>query len=208
MRVLITAGPTVEFLDSVRFFSNSSSGRMGYAIAKEALGRAHDVVLITGPVSLSPPKDAQVFQVTSAVEMLKAARLRFEECDVAIMAAAVCDYRPKVKHADKLKKGNTNFTIQLEPTEDICAALGAVKEHRKVIGFALEDHNHHKHAENKLARKQCDMIILNSPENIGANEGAIEIYSPATGWSPIIRGAKATLASAILDAVEGVALRT
>lgn len=205
MRILITAGPTREYFDTVRFISNPSSGKMGYAIAASAVQRGHEVVLVSGPVSLSRPHGVTVKSVTSAGEMLAAATSEFEACDAAIMTAAVCDYRPTRRLDHKLKKQNRLRPIQLQPTTDICALLGRQKAHRVVIGFAMEDHDEHAHAEGKLRRKRCDAIVLNGIDNVGGDHATIEILRANGGWSRPIRGAKSEIADRVVRLTEELA---
>ncbi len=202
MHILITAGPTREYFDSVRFLSNASSGKMGYAMAAEAARRGHAVVLISGPVDRAPLTGVECIRVVSAKEMLDAAVGRFDECHAAVMAAAVCDYRPTVRADCKLPKALAPGRVALEATEDICARLGRVKGNRVVVGFALEDHDHHAHAEDKLDRKGCDAIVLNRPATIDADAGEIEVLRAGQGWSEAVRGTKDALAVCVLDLVE------
>ncbi len=202
MRILVTAGPTREFFDSVRFISNPSSGKMGYAIAAEAARRGHDVVLVSGPVSLPEPKGVDVLHVVSAEEMFTVAVSVFEECHAAVMTAAVCDYRPTRRIDHKLKKQNRVRPIHLQPTKDICAHLGKIKGHRVVIGFAMEDHDHHPHAEAKLIRKRCDAIVLNGIENVGGDAAVVEVLRADTGWATPIRGSKTSVAAKVVALTE------
>ncbi len=202
MRFLITAGPTREFFDSVRFISNPSTGKMGYALAAAAVARGHDVALITGPVELDPPADVETIRVISAEEMFTVADSLFEHCDAAIMTAAVCDYRPARPLNHKLKKQARSRRITLLPTKDICAHLGSIKGERVVIGFAMEDHDHYAHAEGKLARKHCDAIVLNGPDNIGADEATIEILEIGGNWSAPVAGTKQQIADRIVRLAE------
>lgn len=202
MKLLVTAGPTREFFDSVRYISNASTGRMGYAIAQAGAQRGHEVVLVSGPVEIAAPQGVRLLHVTSATEMLQACEAEFERCDAAIMAAAVCDYRPVACSDHKLKKDNKLLAIELEPTEDICARLGAIKNGRVVIGFALEDHNEAANAEAKLKRKNCDAIILNGLGNIGAETGSVRILLASAGWQPPVSGDKPAIADHIVDCAE------
>ncbi|MBI4718907.1 MAG: phosphopantothenoylcysteine decarboxylase [Planctomycetes bacterium] len=202
MQLLVTAGPTREYLDTVRYLSNASSGRMGYAIAAEAARRGHKVTLVSGPVELPDPAGVDVVRVVSAHAMLRAAVALFEECRAAIMAAAVADYRPATRRDQKMKKRRRSMSIQLVPTEDICAHLGRDKGNRIVVGFAMEDHDHHEHAMEKLRRKHCDAIVLNGPGNVGGESGEIEIFRDDIGWQPARSGTKAQLAGAVVDLVE------
>ncbi len=204
MRVLVTAGPTREYFDSVRFISNPSSGKMGYAVAAEAVRRGHQVVLVSGPVELSEPGGARVIHVVSAHEMLEAVTSEFEKCQAAVMTAAVCDYRPSRRLSHKLKKQNRSRSIQLQPTEDILAHLGKIKGDRVLIGFAIEDHEHHVNAEAKLRRKRCDAIVLNGLGNVGSDSAEVEILRADTGWSPPLSGTKGQIAAAVLDLLESL----
>jgi phosphopantothenoylcysteine decarboxylase/phosphopantothenate--cysteine ligase len=205
MRILVTAGPTREFFDSVRFISNPASGKLGYAIAAAALQRGHEVVLISGPVSLPAPEGARVIHVVSAREMFEAATSAFAECQAAVMTAAVCDYRPSRRLSHKLKKQPRPRTIQLQPTEDICAHLGRAKGRRLVIGFAMEDHDDHANAERKLRSKRCDAMVLNSIANIAGDAAEVEILRADSGWSGPRAGTKAQLGAVVVDLVEELA---
>lgn len=207
LRILITAGPTREHLDPVRFLSNASTGRLGLELAGAAAQRGHRVRLVLGPVELDVPPGVEVTRVISADDMLRACRDHFAECHAAIMAAAVCDYRPARREPRKLPKHERPLTLALEPTPDICAALGREKQHRVVVGFALEDHDHRAHAEEKLRRKHCDAIVLNSPENIAAAVGRVEIFRAEGDWSEPIVGTKAEIARALVSLVEALTQR-
>lgn len=205
MRILITAGPTREHLDAVRFISNASSGRMGYALAAEAMRRGHHVALVSGPVELPAPPRTELVQVVSGQEMLEACLRRFQDCDAAIMCAAVCDYRPVARAEGKTPKRTRVHRITLEPTMDICATLGARKGRRILIGFALESDEGRARAEAKLRKKHCDAIVLNSPAAIGGAAAGIEVFTPDGGWSAPRSGSKAELAAEILDLLERLA---
>ena len=202
MHILITAGPTQEYFDSVRFVSNSSSGKMGYALANEAVGRGHEVTLVSGPVERRAPAGVKMVRVVSAREMFDAAVSAFGSCEVAIMTAAVCDYRPSARSNEKMEKSPKPIAITLEPTDDICAHLGKIKGRRVVVGFAMEDHDHRRHAEEKLKRKRCDAIVLNSVASVGGDLGELEILRVGVGWGQLRRGTKAQLASTVIDLVE------
>jgi phosphopantothenoylcysteine decarboxylase/phosphopantothenate--cysteine ligase len=202
MRVLVTAGPTREHFDSVRFISNPSSGKMGYAVAAAALTRGHQVELVSGPVDIDPPEGAQVIAVTSAEEMFRACCDRFEHCDAAILAAAVCDYRPARVARQKVKKQAVPRRVTLKPAPDIAAHLGAVKGRRVVVGFAMEDHDHRANAEAKLARKRFDAIVLNDLDTVGADHARVEFLVADGAWSSPIQGNKAQLATEIVRLTE------
>ncbi|MBD5262968.1 MAG: bifunctional phosphopantothenoylcysteine decarboxylase/phosphopantothenate--cysteine ligase CoaBC [Bacteroides sp.] len=166
-RILVTAGPTYEDIDPVRFIGNYSSGKMGFAIAEEAAARGAEVVLVAGPVSLQTisPSIMRV-DVRSAREMLDAAEKAFETCDAAILSAAVADYAPDHRHDTKLKREHTEgLELKLVKNPDIAARLGAIKGNRKLVGFALETDHEHENAIGKMQRKGLDMIVLNSLRN-------------------------------------------
>ncbi len=207
MRILITAGPTREYFDTVRFVSNPSSGKMGYALAEAAVARGHEVILISGPVSIGPPRGVRCIPVVTASEMAAAARRAFDGADAAIMTAAVCDYRPRRRLTHKHKKGARPLRITLVPTEDIAASLGRRKGRRVMIAFAMEDHDHRPHAEAKLVRKRCDAIVLNGPENIGADRATVEVLVAGEGWSGPWRGTKTQVARRILRLLERLVCR-
>lgn len=168
-RVLITAGPTYEKIDPVRFIGNYSTGKMGFAIAEECRRRGAEVVLVAGPVSQTCHKAIRRVDVESCEEMFNAANEAMDEADIAVMAAAVADYRPAVLADRKIKRENTGaMTLDLLPTHDIAAALGAKKrDGQLLVGFALETDNAMANAQEKLVRKNLDMIVVNSLQNEG-----------------------------------------
>ena len=169
-RVLVTAGPTYEKIDPVRFIGNYSSGKMGFAIAEECAARGAEVVLVAGPVSLEC-NNARItrIDVESASEMYDAAMSEFPSCDAAVLSAAVADYRPSQCAAVKMKRTADDMCIELTPNHDIAASLGAVKNDRqRLVGFALETDNAEEHARRKLEKKNLDFIVLNSLEDKGA----------------------------------------
>jgi len=200
--MLVTAGPTREFFDTVRFISNPSSGKMGYAIATEAAKRGHKVVLVSGPVALPRPAGVRFVSVVSAVEMYEASLEAFESCEAAVMTAAVCDYRPSRRLEHKLKKRGRPRPITLVPTRDIAAELGGIKGDRVLIGFAMEDRDAHANAEAKLHKKRCDAMVLNGLANVGADRAQVEILRATGGWRPAVRGTKTKIASLVVDLVE------
>lgn len=167
-RVLITAGPTREPLDPVRYISNRSSGRMGYALAAEALARGARVTLISGPVAIDPPSGAAVISVETAAEMHRAAVEQAEQADVIIMAAAVADYRAKTASESKFKKSGGAPAFEWEETADILAELGRRKGDRVLVGFAAETEDLEASAAAKLHRKNCDFLVANP---VGASAG-------------------------------------
>ncbi len=166
--ILVTAGPTYEDLDPVRFLSNRSSGKMGYAVAEAAARRGAKVVLVSGPVSLEPPEGVERISVRTAEEMHHAVTSRFPECTVAILAAAVADYRPVEKQLQKMKCGKSSLTVQLEPTKDVLADIAKRKDDRLVVGFAAETDHVAENARKKLTVKDADLIVANDVTAEGA----------------------------------------
>ena len=169
MRVLITAGPTREYLDDVRFLSNPSTGAMGFACAEAAVRAAHRVTLVTGPSPLSDPRGVTVIRVTSALEMREAALKAYASADVVIATAAVSDYRPARRVKGKIKKSAARMTLDLVRTPDILGEMGRTKGERILIGFALETKDEVANALGKLATKRLDHIVLDSPAAFGAD---------------------------------------
>ena len=168
-KILITAGPTYEAIDPVRFIGNHSSGKMGYALADVAANLGAEVILISGPSS--QPMDnpyIKLIRVVSAKEMYDVSHTYFGDCDVAILSAAVADYRPKTIASQKIKKEDDTLVIQLEKTDDILASLGKLKDKQLLVGFALETENELENAKRKLNKKNLDLIVLNSLNDPGA----------------------------------------
>ena len=171
-KILITAGPTYEAIDPVRFIGNHSSGKMGFDIANEAVNKGAEVILVTGPTHLNVQNSAiKLIRVTSAQDMYDACHEFYNSVDVAIAAAAVADYRPKNVANQKIKKNDATFSIELEKTRDILASLGEQKKNQFLIGFALETENEIEHAKQKIQKKNLDLIVLNSLNDEGAGFG-------------------------------------
>lgn len=172
-RILISAGPTQEAIDPVRYIGNRSTGKMGFALAEEAALRGANVQLGTGPVDLELDRPGITrTDVVSAAEMAAACKQMAAECDVVIMSAAVADYRPAQAANEKMKKSGGSLEVPLEPTEDILAGLGAAKRRgQRLVGFALETDNELAHAKEKLVRKNLDLLVLNSLRDPGAGFG-------------------------------------
>ncbi|WP_455919543.1 bifunctional phosphopantothenoylcysteine decarboxylase/phosphopantothenate--cysteine ligase CoaBC [Priestia megaterium] len=171
VNVLVTAGPTVERIDPVRFFTNRSTGKMGYALAEQAAKLGASVTLVTGPTNLEYPKGVQVVQIESAQQMLEAVMQRYHEADVVIKSAAVADYRPKHVFDQKMKKQPGEAVLELERTTDILRTLGERKEHQILVGFAAETEQVDEYAQKKLASKNLDMIVANNVTTEGAGFG-------------------------------------
>lgn len=170
-KIIITAGPTREKIDPVRYITNHSSGKMGYAIAEEAARAGAEVTLISGPVSILPPKGVQVIRVESAQEMYDEVLKKYKDADIVIKSAAVADYRPKTYHENKVKKQPGEQVLELERTKDILLELGKRKEHQLLIGFAAETDHVEEYAKKKLMNKNADMIVANNVHEKGAGFG-------------------------------------
>ncbi|MES2546012.1 MAG: bifunctional phosphopantothenoylcysteine decarboxylase/phosphopantothenate--cysteine ligase CoaBC, partial [Bacteroidota bacterium] len=171
-KILITAGPTYEAIDPVRFIGNHSSGKMGFDIAQSAANLGASVILVSGPSNFKINHHlVEVIRVVSAQDMYDACHKHYENVDVAIAAAAVADYRPKNVADQKIKKSEDTFTIELEKTKDILASLGAIKKDQFLIGFALETENEIENAKLKVQKKNLDLIVLNSLQDKGAGFG-------------------------------------
>lgn len=172
VKVLVTAGPTQEKLDPVRFITNHSTGKMGYAIAENCMRRGADVTLVTGPVSIAPPPFVKVVPVVSAADMAEAVKACYKEQQIIIKTAAVADYRPANPADEKIKKKDSDSTLELERTEDILAFLGANRvEGQFICGFSMETENMLENSRNKLDKKNVDMIVANNLKVAGAGFG-------------------------------------
>jgi phosphopantothenoylcysteine decarboxylase / phosphopantothenate---cysteine ligase len=167
VKYLVTAGPTREPIDPVRYISNRSSGKMGYAIAEAALDAGHDVILISGQVSLQPPRGAKLVSVSTSDEMFDAVHRDASKCDICVMCAAVADYKPASVSPEKIKKRSENVSLELIPTRDILDSLGHWQDRRfLVIGFAAETNDVEKNAARKLREKNCDIMIANDVSSV------------------------------------------
>lgn len=161
MRFLVTAGPTREPIDPVRYLSNRSSGKMGYAIAEAAIDAGHEVILISGPVDVDPPRGAELVSVSTSDQMFDAVHEHLHGCDVLVMSAAVADYKPKHVAKTKIKKRDATLSLQLVPTRDILASLPKQDRQYVVVGFAAETENVEANARKKLQEKNCDVVVAN-----------------------------------------------
>jgi phosphopantothenoylcysteine decarboxylase/phosphopantothenate--cysteine ligase len=205
VKFVVTAGPTREPLDPVRFLSNRSSGKMGFAIAEAALEERHEVTLISGPVALTAPRGAKLRQVTTGEEMFAAAQAEFAHCDVFVMCAAVCDYKPAKYAGEKMPKQRHPFLLPLVPARDILASLTNGRHDCFVVGFAAETHELRAHAQRKLEEKKCDLIVANdvSRTDIGmdAEENELVIFSKNGAEKKLGRGKKIELARQLLKII-------
>jgi phosphopantothenoylcysteine decarboxylase/phosphopantothenate--cysteine ligase len=206
-KALVTAGPTYEAIDPVRFIGNHSSGKMGYAIAEELANRGAEVILVSGPVSIRPKSERiKLVPVTNAEEMHTTCTDNSATYDIAIMAAAVADYTPEVVAEQKIKKGEGNLTITLKKTKDILASLGKKKNNGQIlVGFALETENEIANARKKLDEKNADLIVLNSLKDEGAGFGhdtnKVTLLFKNGGEKQINLKSKSALAKDIVDSI-------
>jgi phosphopantothenoylcysteine decarboxylase/phosphopantothenate--cysteine ligase len=204
MHFLITAGGTREYIDPVRFISNASSGKTGYALAQAAAQAGHKVTVISAS-DLQPPVGADFVGVESAEDMFNAVKKFFPKCDCLVMAAAVADYTVVRPSKTKLQKKNKPLTIKLKPTADILRwATKHKKKGQTVVGFALEDSAIRSRAEKKLKEKQLDMIIANAPAAIGADEAVVQIKIPGRKWLSLPRADKVVVARKIIARIESL----
>lgn len=204
-RLIVTAGATIEAIDPVRFISNHSTGKMGYAIAEALAQRGAKVTLVSGRTALTVPTDVERIDVVSAEDMYRAVVERFNDVDGAIMCAAVADYTPKEVSALKIKKGDDDLRIELRRTKDIAAELGRTKGNRLLAGFALESHDGEAHARRKLHDKNFDFIVLNSLQDEGAGFGVDTnkvTFINADGKESLPLMTKREVADRIADRVE------
>jgi phosphopantothenoylcysteine decarboxylase/phosphopantothenate--cysteine ligase len=207
--LLVTAGPTCEDIDPVRYITNRSSGKMGYAVAEAGARRGAKVILITGPTALATPEGVERVDVRTAEEMLAAARKHFPACSLAIFAAAVADYRPAKPASSKIKRSKEALTIRLEPNTDILATLAKEKGERIVVGFAAETEQVAENARKKLAQKNADLVVANDVTAEGAgfdhDTNIVTLFSRDGRDLPLPRMSKAEVAERILD--EAVRIR-
>jgi phosphopantothenoylcysteine decarboxylase / phosphopantothenate---cysteine ligase len=202
MKILITAGPTREYLDDVRYLSNASSGRMGYALAQAALDAGHQVVLVTGPVDIETPTGCEVRSVVTTDEMRDASVDAYSDCDGVIAAAAVCDYKPRQRTLGKMTKNGSPISIELIETDDVLAQLGATRQQRWVVGFALEATNAHENALQKLRAKNCDVVVLNSPSAIGSEGNEVQLIGPTGATLADWTGSKLSISRDLITWIE------
>jgi phosphopantothenoylcysteine decarboxylase/phosphopantothenate--cysteine ligase len=202
-RILITSGPTRQFIDPVRYISNASSGQMGSCLAGAALELGHQVVVVSGPVQIDYPSDAELIRVVSTEEMLEACRDYYPLCDGLIGAAAPCDYRPVEVANHKIRKTGQALDLKLIETEDVVATLGCSKQpHQWTVGFALETEDARFRALTKLIRKCCDLVVINGVEAIDSSENSIEIISDSGQVVATATGTKASVARQVLATIE------
>lgn len=205
-RILLTSGPTRQYLDPVRYLTNASSGRMGLALAEAALAAGHEVVVISGPVDVAYPRAVRVVPVITTDEMLAAARAEFPGCDGLIGVAAPCDYKPVKVEDQKIAKTGEPLLLQLTETPDVVATLGRQRSEQGtpqwVVGFALETDDRHFRAVTKLQKKSCDLIVLNGPEAISASTNSVEIIDRSGTVVATLAGKKEDVARGIFREIQ------
>ena len=204
MKILINAGPTRESIDPVRFISNHSTGKMGYALADAAIRAGHAVTLVSGPVSLTPPEGlAELVRVVTAAEMAEAMKSRFPEMELTVLCAAVADYRPRIAAASKLKKQPGGLTLELERTEDIALSLGRMKQPGQLLaGFAAETDDVEQNARKKLAAKHFDWIAANRVgipgSGFGSDTNILKLYAADGSMTDLGSALKTRLADQLI----------
>lgn len=202
-RILITSGPTRQYIDPVRFISNASSGRMGCSLAISALKAGHEVVIISGPVEISYPEGADIHYVLTTDEMLSAAMEIFPSCDGVIGVAAPCDYKPVKVAESKISKTGKPLTINLIETPDVIACLGQNKRPNQwIVGFALETDDPRFRALRKMEAKNCDLMVLNGPSAIYSQDNQIEIIGDAGESLGTYTGKKTDLGQIIFTTIQ------
>ncbi|NIO47310.1 MAG: phosphopantothenoylcysteine decarboxylase [Planctomycetales bacterium] len=201
-RILITSGPTRQYLDPVRYLTNASSGRMGCALAAAAIERGYEVVVVSGPVDIEYPAQATVIDVVSTEQMLAACQEVFAACDGLIGVAAPCDYRPVRVQTDKIKKTGAPLRLELIETEDVVATLGQQKGHRWMVGFALETDDERLRALAKLEEKSCDLMVLNGPQAMHSLQNQVEILGAEGQILDRFEGSKAEVGRQIFRVIE------
>lgn len=205
--ILITSGPTREYLDPVRYLTNASSGRMGAALACAALQLGHRVSIVSGPVEVEYPSEAALVPVVTTAEMAAACAELFPRCDGLIAAAAPCDYRPFAVAEHKLQKTGQGLTLALTETVDIVAALAALRHRQWLVAFALETRDAHIRAMQKLQRKSCDLICVNGPSAIRSADTQVSVLDRNGEVVGEFSGDKSAVARGILDVIERTLLR-
>ena len=208
-RILITSGPTRQYLDPVRYLTNASSGRMGRALAEAALAAGHEVVVVSGPVAVDYPLRAKVLPVTSTEELLETCQREFPLCDGVIGAAAPCDYRPIHVASKKIAKTGQPLELHLVETPDVMATLGASKRPGQwLVGFALETDDQRFRALVKLEKKSCDLIVLNGPAAMDALNNQVEVLDETGQVIAAIDGSKEDVARGIMRVIAKRLIKT
>jgi phosphopantothenoylcysteine decarboxylase / phosphopantothenate---cysteine ligase len=201
-RILITSGPTRQYLDPVRYLTNASSGRMGAALAAAAIEAGHQVLIVSGPVEVLYPEKAELVSVISTEDMLEACLKIFPACNGLIAAAAPCDYRPVTVASHKIRKTGDSLNLQLVETPDVVARLGAAKNTQWMVAFALETEDPRIRAMQKLERKKCDLIVVNGPEAVYAMDTRVEVFDASGDVVAAFAGSKQDVSRRIFRVIE------
>lgn len=201
-RILITSGPTRQYIDPVRYISNASSGKMGRCLAKAALDLGHEVIIVSGPVEVEYPSECHVVDIVSTDDLMDACKQEFPSCDGLIAAAAPCDYKPIEVADHKIRKTGETLEIKLVETEDVVAHLGSIKSSEQwTVGFALETEDARFRALSKLIRKSCDLVVLNGASAIQSDSNSVEIISDQGKILASESGSKQEVARKVLEVV-------
>ena len=202
-RILITSGPTRQYLDPVRYLTNGSSGRMGQGLAQAALDLGHEVVIVSGPVNIVYPAKAEVLPIVSTEELLETCLRIFPECDGAIGAAAPCDYRPIQVETHKISKTGQPLELHLVETPDVMAELGRHKgAHQWLVGFALETDDQRFRALTKMQKKSCDLMVLNGPTAMDSLDNSVELLDQTGALLAAFSGPKGEVTRGILGIIQ------
>jgi phosphopantothenoylcysteine decarboxylase/phosphopantothenate--cysteine ligase len=199
--ILVTSGPTRQYLDPVRYLSNGSSGRMGSAMACAALAAGHEVTVITGPVQVAYPPAARVIPIVSTEDLLEACLRVFPECDGLVAVAAPCDYRPTQVAPRKIRKTGDPLQVELVETPDVVASLAAIKQSQWMVAFALETHDQRIRAMQKLKQKGCDLIVVNGPAAMHAEQTEVEVLDRSGSVVGHFAGDKESVAQEIFAVI-------
>jgi phosphopantothenoylcysteine decarboxylase/phosphopantothenate--cysteine ligase len=208
MKILITSGPTRQYIDPVRYLSNASSGRMGSCLAEKLIELGHEVVIVSGPVTVDYPEKASVIPVVSTDDMLEAAKQEFDSCIGMIGAAAPCDYRPQVVSKNKIKKSGDIIQLELVETPDVVATLGRSKRSDQwTVGFALETEDAHFRAITKLHRKNCDLVVLNGVSAIDSSDNSVDVFDQSNQIVLTSSGTKIDVAGKIVSKIDELLIK-
>ena len=208
MKILITSGPTRQYIDPVRYLSNASSGRMGSCLAEKLIELGHEVVIVSGPVTVDYPEKASVIPVVSTDDMLEAAKQEFDSCIGMIGAAAPCVYRPQVVSKNKIKKSGDIIQLELVETPDVVATLGRSKRSDQwTVGFALETEDAHFRAITKLHRKNCDLVVLNGVSAIDSSDNSVDVFDQSNQIVLTSSGTKIDVAGKIVSKIDELLIK-
>jgi len=207
-RILITSGPTRQYLDPVRYLTNASSGRMGAALAEAVLEGGHEAVVVSGPVDVDYPPRAEVIRVVSTEDMLESCLEVFPNCDGLIAAAAPCDYRPVKVAPQKISKTGEPLQLHLVETPDVVALLAAIRQSQWLVAFALETEDQRMRALQKLERKSCDLIVANGPGSIHSPDTVLEVIDRSGNVLLSTSGDKRTAAREVFAVIQQRLIRT